>query len=88
MRAGQRFRAQEAKAVSEPQPEVQLTERETEVLGASAKGFSYIEIAEQLGISRHTVATYGRRMYEKLEVSSRGEAVYEALNRGILQVDK
>ena len=85
-----RFRAYESKAGTEKQPqsEVHLTGRETEVLELLAKGFSYVEIAEQLDISRHTVTTYGRRMYEKLEVTSRGEAVYEALNLGIIQVDK
>jgi DNA-binding NarL/FixJ family response regulator len=68
-------------------PEVRLTERESEVLRLLAKGFSYVEIAGQLGISRHTVTTYGRRMYEKLEVTSRGEAVYEAVHLGLLRMD-
>ena len=62
--------------------------RETEVLGLIAKGFSFPEIAELLGISSHTVTTYVRRIYEKLEVNTRGSAVYEAVNLGLIRMDE
>lgn len=65
-----------------------LTGRETEVLRLIAKGFSYQEIAELLSISAHTVMTYVRRMYGKLEVGSRNAAVYEAVHLGLLQIDE
>lgn len=64
-----------------------LSAREREVLGYIVKGFSYGEIARLTGLSAHTVATYVRRVYGKLEVHSRGEAVYEALAAGLVGVD-
>jgi DNA-binding NarL/FixJ family response regulator len=64
-----------------------LTSREHEVLTLIAKGFSFPEIAGLLKISAHTVTTHVRHIYEKLEVNSRGSAVYEAVNLGIIQMD-
>lgn len=64
-----------------------LSERERDVLALIVKGFAYAEIAELLGVSPHTVTTHVRGIYRKLEVHSRGEAVYEALQLGIVQVD-
>lgn len=59
-----------------PSPErSRLADRECEVLDLLAKGFLYKEIADQLGISAHTVNSYLRRIYEKLHVRSRGQAV-------------
>lgn len=52
-----------------------LTPREQEVLDHLAKGFLYKEIAEALGISYDTVHAHIRRIYEKLQVRSRTEAV-------------
>jgi DNA-binding NarL/FixJ family response regulator len=54
-----------------------LTERELEVLTFIAKGFSYQEGAEMLGVSANTVRTHVKRIYQKLAVNSRTEAVYE-----------
>lgn len=66
---------------------VALSTREREVLGYIVKGFTYAEIARLSGLSAHTVATYVRRVYGKLEVHSRGEAVYEALAAGLVDMD-
>lgn len=52
-----------------------LSGREKEVLDLLARGFLYKEIAESLGISVPTVNTYIRRIYEKLQVRSRAQAV-------------
>jgi DNA-binding NarL/FixJ family response regulator len=52
-----------------------LSAREQEVLGLLAKGYLYKEIAETLSISVATVNTYIRRIYEKLHVRSRSQAV-------------
>ena len=52
-----------------------LSEREAQVLAALAKGLLYKEIGVQLGISENTVRTYVKRIYEKLHVQSRTEAV-------------
>lgn len=54
-----------------------LTPRELEVLTLIAKGFSYQEGADMLGVSTNTVRTYVKRIYQKLAVNSRSEAVYE-----------
>lgn len=69
---------------SKPVPNV-LSPRETEVLTYIAKGFSFNEIAELLGMSAHTVTTHVKRIYQKLAVHSRGEAVYEATQMGLLR---
>jgi len=59
-----------------PAPESErLSERETQVLAALAKGLLYKEIGTQLAISENTVRTYVKRIYEKLHVQSRTEAV-------------
>jgi DNA-binding NarL/FixJ family response regulator len=57
---------------------VTLTDREREVLQLVAKGYRVAEIAALLAISAHTVSSHIKNIYRKLEVSSRGEAVYEA----------
>jgi DNA-binding NarL/FixJ family response regulator len=61
-----------------------LSDREREVLKLIEKGMSYDEVAAVLNISWHTVTTFLRRVYRKLQVNSRTEAVYEARQRGIL----
>ena len=63
-----------------------LSERELEVLALLAKGFRYQEIAELLEITGHTVTTHIRRIYRKLEVHSRSQAIYEAANLGLLEL--
>ena len=61
-----------------------LSERETEILRLVAKGFSFDTVGELLGISSHTVVTHVKKIYRKLAVHSRGEAVYEAGQLGLL----
>lgn len=57
-------------------PEIALlSERETQVLHLLAQGKMYKEIADILGITNNTVACYIRRIFEKLHVRSRMEAV-------------
>ena len=58
---------------------VDLTPREEEVLALLAKGGRSKEIADQLAISLLTVNTHLRRIYEKLHVQSRTEAVVKYL---------
>jgi DNA-binding NarL/FixJ family response regulator len=64
-----------------PQPTENLSQREQEVLDCLSQGFLYKEIAEKLGISYETVHTYVRRIYEKLQVRTRTEAVAKFLRR-------
>jgi RNA polymerase sigma factor (sigma-70 family) len=59
----------------------ELSPREREVLDCLSQGFLYKEIAEKLGISYETVHTYIRRIYEKLQVRTRTEAVAKFLRR-------
>ncbi len=62
----------------------ELTPREAEVLALIAKGFNFAEVARLLEVSPHTVTAHVKKIYEKLAVHSRGEAVYEATRMGLL----
>lgn len=86
-----RFRAgpRPAPTLSPAQPDagkarVSLSAREQEVLEYITKGFTADEIAHLLSVSRHTILTYVRRIYSKLEVNSKAEAIYEARAQGLL----
>lgn len=83
-----RFRSAEPAPPDADTPGTRLSDREREVLTLIVKGFSYAEIASLLGVSTHTVTTHVRGIYRKLEVHSRGEAVYEALAMGIVKLDE
>lgn len=65
-----------------------LTQREQEVLELVAKGFSYADIAGLLSMSVHTVTTHVKSIYRKLAVRSRGAAVYEAVQLGLIKLQK
>lgn len=65
-------------------PGVSMSRRETEVLELITKGFTYEEIARKLGVTRHTVQTFVRRIYAKLEVGSKIEAINAARQQGLL----
>ena len=69
------------KPAASANPAEDLSPREKEVLDCLAQGFLYKEIAEKLGISYETVHTYIRRIYEKLQVRTRTEAVAKFLRR-------
>jgi RNA polymerase sigma factor (sigma-70 family) len=58
-----------------------LSEREQQVLDLLSQGLMYKEIADKLAISYETVHTYIRRIYEKLQVRTRTEAVAKFLRR-------
>jgi len=68
---------------AEPGPT--LSEREFEVLRLASKGLTYQETARLLDVSVNTVGTYTRRIYQKLSVSSRAEALFEARQRGLMR---
>ncbi len=57
-----------------------LSDRESEILRLLTEGCQYKEIADKLGISMDTVRTYIRRIYQKLHVHSRTDAVVKYLN--------
>ncbi len=62
----------------------QLSQREKEVLDYITKGFTVQEIAGLMQLSHFTVKTFVRRIYSKLKVSSKAEAIFEARNHGLL----
>jgi DNA-binding NarL/FixJ family response regulator len=55
--------------------DAELSTREREVLNGLAEGYVYKQIADQLGVSIHTLRNYIRRIYEKLHVHTRSQAV-------------
>ena len=62
-----------------------LSEQESRVLHLAAKGFTFDEIAQFMQVSPHTVMTYVKRVYRKLHVRSKVEAIYEARRLGWLR---
>jgi len=65
--------------------EANLTSRELELLKLMAKGMSNKEVAMAMQISHFTVGDHIKAIYRKLAVRSRGEAVFEAMNRGLIR---
>ena len=61
--------------------ELNLSKREMEILDCLSKGYRYKEIAEILFISIDTVRSHIRKIYEKMHVRSRTEAVIKFLNK-------
>ena len=76
------------KSVKDPKKTIKLKNtlaaRELEILELVAEGKAQKEISELLQISNNTVATYLRRIYEKLDVHNAPEAVAKAYQEGIL----
>lgn len=68
---------------AEEEPAEELTEREREVLGLMAKGWSNRQIAKELGIADITVRTHVSHVLAKLGVSNRVEAALHALRSGM-----
>jgi DNA-binding NarL/FixJ family response regulator len=81
MKVLSRFRANETVPVAE---DYRLSEREKGVLTLLVKGHSYKMIAEELGISYHTVDSHMRKIYDKLHVHSNAEAVSKAVSKRLV----
>ena len=62
-----------------------LSRREIDALRLLARGLRYADVAQQLGITRHTVAGYFKSAYMKLEVHSGSEAIERAVALGLLE---
>jgi DNA-binding NarL/FixJ family response regulator len=73
-----------ATELASSKPLTTLSAREQEVLEQLTRGFTCKEISVFLGVSPNTVLCYVRRIYAKLEVNSKTEAIYEARNQGLL----
>jgi len=63
-----------------------LSCKEQEVLNMFARGYSYAEVAVLLGCKMGTIQTYAKRIYRKLNVHSRAEAIFEASHLGLIQL--
>lgn len=61
-----------------------LSQREQEVLSLMRDGLSLPTIAERLAVSEATVKTYVSRLYSKLRVNNRSQALMAAVNQGLL----
>ena len=68
----------------EGEEDAALTPREGEILNAISRGFSYAETAQMLGVSVGTVHSFLKRIYRKLAVHSKTEAVFEASRLGLI----
>jgi len=72
--------------IAETRPS-KLSEREREILTLIAKGLKRNEVASLLELSPNTVAAHLKRVYNKLNVSTRAEATMEALRLGLVNVE-
>jgi ATP/maltotriose-dependent transcriptional regulator MalT len=63
---------------------IRLTSRETDVLRLLARGCSYSQVGDRLGISLHTVTSHVKNVYRKLEVHSARAAVWRAVELRLL----
>lgn len=64
--------------------ESRLTARETEVLQLLARGCTYIQVGDRLGMSVHTVESHVKNVYRKLNVHSARAAVWRATELRLL----
>jgi len=76
------------KPASAPEATDSLSDRELEVLKLVARGMSNKEIGRELFISPRTVQVHLANIFAKLDASSRTEAVFRAIKRGLIEVDE
>jgi DNA-binding NarL/FixJ family response regulator len=62
-----------------------LTEREETVLQLLSRGYSYGELAKEMGVTINTIQSHIRGLYSKLEVHSKSAAIFEARQLGLLE---
>ncbi|MEY4952710.1 MAG: hypothetical protein RL299_1134 [Pseudomonadota bacterium] len=76
-------------SVQEAEPDApHLSPRERELLEYLARGVSRKEAARIMNLSPYTVAEYVQGIYRKLQVKSRGEAVFEAIQAKLIRIDR
>ncbi|MEO9600261.1 response regulator transcription factor [Parasphingorhabdus sp.] len=76
----------DADRMEEETDKPQLSAREIDILSDLARGLSYKEVARFRSISPHTVADHVKAIYRKMAVNSRGEAVFQAIQNGIIDL--
>jgi DNA-binding NarL/FixJ family response regulator len=62
-----------------------LTAREEQVLQLLSRGYSYGELAKEMGVTINTIQTHIRGLYSKLEAHSKSQAIFQARQRGFLE---
>jgi LuxR family transcriptional regulator, maltose regulon positive regulatory protein len=65
---------------------VQLTQRETQVVRLLARGRTYVQVADELGMSANTVGTHVKNAYLKLDVHNAASAVVRAIQLGLIEL--
>jgi DNA-binding NarL/FixJ family response regulator len=80
---GEFRRMNEGGSAEEPEPENDLTARETEILKMVAKGMSYRQIADRLVLSHRTVQNHVQNTLRKLQMHNRVELTRYAIERGL-----
>lgn len=75
-------------AAAPAEPTTHLTPREIEVLEVVSRGYTSAEIGDLLQLSLHTVNSHIKSIYRKLAVRSRNEAVFEAVQQGLIHIDR
>ena len=68
-------------------PSIILTDRESDILNMLAKGFSYSEVGKHLNCKTSTIQWHIKNIYRKLGVTSKSEAVYEALCMNLIEIN-
>lgn len=76
---------EEVQTVDRRGKEAPLSKRETQILQRVAYGATTKEVAEELGISPHTVKTHLERVFEKLGAGDRAQAVAIAIRKGLVE---
>ncbi len=76
---------EEVHLVDRTPSEAQLSKRETEILQKVAYGATTKVVAQELGISPHTVKTHLERIFEKLGANDRAQAVAIAIRKGLVE---
>jgi DNA-binding NarL/FixJ family response regulator len=72
----------------ESQLDLDLTEREDEILRLIAHGLSNADIAEQLFLSEGTIRNYTKNIFKKLDVTTRTQAAVLAIKYGLVKLDQ
>ena len=75
---------QKDRPISELKKESNLTKREFEVLRYLVDGLKDREIGKEMHISAHTVRSHIKNIFKKLYVTSKAQAVAEAINKGLI----
>jgi DNA-binding NarL/FixJ family response regulator len=78
--------AEQAPVAPQQTQDFGLTKRELETLEMLARGFPQREVASIMGVSPHTIGAHVKSIYSKMAVNSRSEAVFEAVQSGLIDL--